>query len=838
MPRGSGAAERYATIIVDHRRAVLVVMMIATVLVGGGIAFLDGEIRMVQFEVDSDEHDAKAYVESNFESTDHEVTVVVLREGDVLEPASVMETMELQRALRANETVAATLADERSTVGVGNVVAYASNPELTDDRYTIDQKIHEIDVYSRAELVDDLGEALRTDELIPGDRPRAATLLPADYEAGDDHADARLLLVVHDENAEEDELLDAQLAIDHLVDEHVDRTDAYVFGRALTFDRGATATAESFGLIGPLAVVLMLAVLILTYRDPIDVILSVGGIALVLVWTAGFLGWTGIGFSQLLVAVPCLLVGLSIDHGFHVLMRYRESSGPDVPSDGAMNAALAGVVAAIGATTLTTMIGFLAGVASPVAVLREFGLVSAFGILSAFFVFGALLPAVKLEIDGQRKRRRTGSVPSSIGSDRPIARTMRGAAVVSRRAPVAVVAAAVLLALVGGYGLAHVDTSTERTDFLPDGQPAWMDGLPLGFGQDDNSLREEAIYIEETFDYQRDHSISVLLEGDPTDPTTLEAVRAGERAAVEATTLGTRTDGRPIIYSPLDVLETLSREDEQVAAAVDDADTTGDGLPDQDLHAVYDAAFKADPGTMAEVVHRTDEGEYAAVRIVVTVDDHAAESRVRWEMRSVADTAGSVSDGSATATGEPILSMYRERAVVTTVFVTFLSALVVITSLLTAAFRLRHGSWTLGAITIAPVILALAWVVGVMFLRSIPFNAETAIITGIAVGIGVDYAIHVTERFVQELGGRSAGEAIETALVETGGALLASAVTTVVGFGILTFTFVPSLQRFGLLTALFVTSAFVASVIVLPAMLTIWARSATAAGGDTDGHAN
>ena len=847
-PVGAGPVERYARTITDHHRVVLIVLLLATLVVGGGIVFLDGEIRMVQFEVDSDERDAMEYVDSNFASTDHRVTLVVVHGGDVLTPESVVETMELQRAIRADETVSPTLADDRSTVGAGTVVAFAADPNLVDEAYTIDDEIRTIDGHSQRELAADLEEGVIADGLIPGDRPSAETLLPVDYELGDDHLDARLVLVVHDENVGDDDLLAAQRTIDELVADQVETTDAFVFGEELTFDRGATATGESFALIGPLALFLVVGLLAVAYRDPVDVLLSVGGLALVLVWLAGFLGWTGIGFNQLLVAVPCLLVGLSIDHGFHVLMRYREERGRSITSADAMTFALAGVVVAIGATTITTMIGFLSGLSSPIGVLREFAVVSAFGIFAAFVVFGALIPALKVGIDGRRDRRSnrggradradrgsgtdradrgSGMVrkgPRSIGRLGPVDRTMGSVASVSRRAPTAVIVVALVLALGGAYGLAHVDTSTERTDFLPDGQPAWMESLPVDVGSSDHALRSEALLLEETFDREEDHSISVLIEGDPTDPSTLQAVREGERAAVEASTLGERTDGRSIIHSPLEVLDSIARADDRVAEAIDEADTTGDGIPDRDLASVYDAAFEADPVTMGEVVHRNDDGTYESVRLVVTVDGDADGPLVRGEMNRVAETVAG-SDRAAIATGEPILSAYQDRAVVTTVFATFLGALFVIATLLTVTFRVRYRSWALGPMTIVPVVVALAWVVGVMAALSIPFNAETAIITGIAVGIGVDYAIHVTERFLQERRERSVDEALETAAVETGGALLASVATTVAGFGVLALTFVPSLQRFGLLTALLVVCAFLASVLVLPALLSLWANS-------------
>jgi predicted RND superfamily exporter protein len=37
-----------------------------------------------------------------------------------------------------------------------------------------------------------------------------------------------------------------------------------------------------------------------------------------------------------------------------------------------------------------------------------------------------------------------------------------------------------------------------------------------------------------------------------------------------------------------------------------------------------------------------------------------------------------------------------------------------------------------------------------MAVLDIPFNSETVVITSLAIGLGVDYSIHVSERFVDE----------------------------------------------------------------------------------------
>jgi hypothetical protein len=58
---------------------------------------------------------------------------------------------------------------------------------------------------------------------------------------------------------------------------------------------------------------------------------------------------------------------------------------------------------------------------------------------------------------------------------------------------------------------------------------------------------------------------------------------------------------------------------------------------------------------------------------------------------------------------------------------------------------------SLGAVTLLPVLLTVCWLVGTVALLDIPISVTTALVGSISVGLGVDYAVHVTDRFGHEL---------------------------------------------------------------------------------------
>ena len=93
-------------------------------------------------------------------------------------------------------------------------------------------------------------------------------------------------------------------------------------------------------------------------------------------------------------------------------------------------------------------------------------------------------------------------------------------------------------------------------------------------------------------------------------------------------------------------------------------------------------------------------------------------------------------------------------------------------------------------------------------------------IAAVSIGIGISFAIHFIARYRQELarhGTRSV--AVRIAGEGTGLALVASAVSSAVGFGILALAPMPLFAAYGLLTALMILMALVATLAVLPALL-------------------
>ncbi|NHN57543.1 MULTISPECIES: RND family transporter [Halorussus] len=856
--------DRYADVLTSYSRVVLALLLVSTAVVGYGAANVDSGLTIASFGSDSTEAQKLDYIEANFATGDENTSVmqVVVRGDDVLTRESLLETLRLQQRLRDDETVGPTLREGQPTVGLSNLVATAAirraragNATAANDsrgapaprRPTLDAQIAQLESMSQSEIDRVLLGVLDPDRAATGPVD-PYTLLATDYEPGTTTASARVLFVFQRNDAGGDSLSEdaaaAQLATRDVADRTVDSTGVFVFGAGIVDELSGQATGESFAVITPFALVLVLGVLFVAYRDLLDVALGLLGTLLVLVWMGGFMGWAGVGVTQIIIAVPFLLIGLSIDYALHVVMRYREARAEehDRSPREAMRVGLAGVAVALAATTFTTAVGFTSNLVSPIESIRQFGLVSAFGIVSAFVVFAGLLPALKLELDGLLERLGVDRRKRAFGTGGTAVNRLLGlGATAARRLPVAVVLVALAVSAAGGYAATDVDTSINQVDFLPRDSPAWMDSLPGPLRPSDYEIRENVVFLNDRFVQSRDRSqVQILVEGPVTAPDTLDRLAAAREEINDSSTAITLASGRPAVDGPLSVVRRVAAENETVARVVAERDADGDGVPDEDLAAVYDAVYAAAPEEAAGVIHRAD-GEYRALRLSVSVRGGSDTGAVTSEMRAVAASVESGTDLTVTATGQPIINEIVNAELLLTLVETFLITLGVIVAFLTAVFYRRYGTLSLGAVTMVPVVFALSWILGAMYLLDIPFTTETAIIASIAIGIGVDYSIHISERFVDELS--AAGDpvaALETTLAGTGGALLASAVTTAGGFGVLLLALVPSLQRFGAVTGTAIVFAFASSVVVLPSLLVLWYRylgAGTPVGGSAAGTA-
>ena len=138
--------------------------------------------------------------------------------------------------------------------------------------------------------------------------------------------------------------------------------------------------------------------------------------------------------------------------------------------------------------------------------------------------------------------------------------------------------------------------------------------------------------------------------------------------------------------------------------------------------------------------------------------------------------------------------------------------------LITLSFGFRSVKQAI--ISLAPILLVVVWLYGLIFALGYSLNIVTVTIATISLGVGIDYCIHVTERYRE---GREKGENHRQALHGVGGAcalaLVGSAVSDIAGFSIIATSSMGLFNTFGLFSAMMIMLSLIASMVLTTAAL-------------------
>ncbi len=157
-------------------------------------------------------------------------------------------------------------------------------------------------------------------------------------------------------------------------------------------------------------------------------------------------------------------------------------------------------------------------------------------------------------------------------------------------------------------------------------------------------------------------------------------------------------------------------------------------------------------------------------------------------------------------------------ASIETLFRSYAIALLVITPLM----MLLLGSFRLGLIAMIPNLFPIVLTLGLMGWTGQPLEMFSLLIGSIALGLAVDDTIHFMHGFRRRFGQTGSVEiAVRDTLRTTGQALLFTSVVLTFGFLIYVLSDLNNLFRFGAFTSFSIVVAFLADVLLAPALMKV-----------------
>jgi len=575
--------------IVNRDTTVVGIFLVLTLLLAGGFGMTATDSGTSQFTEGVPAQEAFDDVNNNFERQPFEpgtgTTTLIHKSNNVLSKSAVLDMLRAQHRLKED--------DSQDVVGTSSV-AQAVALSIDQNATTLPAQIDSVEAAPTSVVKQAARQTLE-------ERPSIAGLLSNDLNRHEPSASATITTVTHSVEGTSDSagtqgtspLTPIQQEAAFIVGST--GADITVFGSGLISAELGSVISDSLILVIPAAVILILFFLIVSYRDPFDLLIGLICLGMAIMWTFGFMGWAGIPFTQMLIAVPPLLLAVGIDFGIHAVNRYREERVKGTEISPSMRITTDQLLPAFFIVTGTTVLGFAANGVSDLAPIRDFGLVAAVGIIFTFLIFGIFLPSLKHFIDRKRDKYNLPTFSTApIGTeDSAVGRVLTVGVGIARRAPYAFFIVVVLsTAVMGAYGTG-VDTRFTTEDFLPpEDNPEYLEELPASLAPSEYTVTDNINFLEDNFESSESDSVTIYIEGSMQQDYALESIyKANQNPPDSFVSNGRRASATSI----LGIINQYEQQSPEFRRLVQSNDINNNGIPDKNLPVIYDELYASRP---------------------------------------------------------------------------------------------------------------------------------------------------------------------------------------------------------------------------------------------------
>ena len=780
--------DRFGKKVSKYPKMTIVIIVVITLLSIFSMQFfgVEQEFSEESFMPDMEIAQASDEISADFTTTVSISILVKSNDNDILTSNNLVEMLQIENAIISNPDIVPSLyIPEIPSVNVNSVADIISQMALLQQGITnptMEQKISVIQNMNDNQIKQLINGILSSDETPIEVKGLFSMVLTKDFDINKGVIKAKGTMIIISLNpsiadgssgmysSDESGLSKTEKRMDEIVKSYnLKFLDMTVMGSSIIMDEIMEANNESMAILLPLAFGLVIIILAIIYRSGIDMLFSLLALMFAIIWVYGFGAAMGYSFNPMTTAVPILIVGLGIDYGIHITMRYREETKFGKIINQAIIITIASVGMALLLATVTTVVSFLSNLASPIYIIAEFGVLCAIGIIGSFITMTTFVPACKQIRDNRRLKKGKflgNESNNNIANNRrskiktigeaALDKTMGSGAVAAERHPIAVIII-VFLITIGAISTAiQLETTFNFEDFLPD----------------DLEISKDLDYMMTEFGISGGEAekVNILVKGDITNPEILRDIDLTIYNMNDDQSV-IKNANKPDVESILSVMKDWATNTSLYGVQDTNYDPdfetmyynvmTNDGIPSQDatkedIANLYSWLY-SNPNSISavqSVIHKTDGNIYdsTVLRISVNVDSNDNEAidnlyvDLKQDKKSLDDSADK-----ATVTGGSILTKVimdsLNESQIRSLIITIILSLIV----LSIVFWFKWRSVILGLITITPVIFCVAWTLGTMYLLDIPLNMMTITIASLTIGLGITYGIHITHRFLEDL---------------------------------------------------------------------------------------
>jgi predicted RND superfamily exporter protein len=547
----------------------------------------------------------------------------------------------------------------------------------------------------------------------------------------------------------------------------------YYAGSPMMITSIASLISDDLVRLFPIAFLLIAFVLFLGFRTVRGVLLPLLVATIAIIWVIGIMAITGSEMSMVSNNIPIVLLAVGTAYAIHVISRIDKVKEN---LNKAIVIALTSVTIPVILAALTTITGFVSFIfGSYLTMIRDFGLYTALGTFIALLLSLFFVPAVisAFSWDNKRKEIDSAEAGKSFLYDK-VLNPLQGFLFKYTKG---LLLAWILLTLTGIGGIFLIKRNVDVRNYFRTGNPTRVadDIMSKKFGGT--------------------KPIFVLFKGDIQSPDVLRTILKTEAYMKQS----------PGVAATQSIADLIV----EINAALGE----GSKIPDEkDKIEQLWFLLEGNESMQKFVSEEMDEAIIISKFLSPENKEKIEFSKYMKKFISENSTEGCTIE----ITGMPFIDVTMDRSLIYSQLGSLAIALLFVIIIVGAILR----SFTAGIYAAIPIISAIIILFGVMGYTGIPLNIATVLVASIAMGIGIDYSIHVITHFNNSI---KKGVSIKQALSDTigisGKAIIINVISVSAGFLVLLFSEMVPLQYFGLLICLSMVGSGLSALTFLPLIL-------------------
>ncbi|MDT8392347.1 MAG: efflux RND transporter permease subunit [Bacteroidales bacterium] len=562
-----------------------------------------------------------------------------------------------------------------------------------------------------------------------------------------------------------------------------DKIKIHVAGRPIVEGTMALLGPKDMKKMVPIVLLVIIIVLYIMLRSIKSTLLTMSVVFFSVLWAFGLMALLNIPIYAVTTMMPVMLIAIGVADGIHLYSHLQLflKKNPGASKKEATMDMLRKMWKPVAMTSVTTSVGFISLLTSEVLPIKYFGVFTAFGVMAAMFFSLVIIPA-GIMIFGLPKIKK-----QKISKKDTSHKLANGFALkVIRNKPwsIIITAAIIVLSVIGM-------------------QKIWINSSFLDKFERDSDIVLTDKFINEHFGGTT--SLNLVLDAGSENADIFkepEVLRLVEKMQNNV------EDSLPIVGNSFSLVDYVNRMNMVMNADREEFNRVPDS---KDMVAQYLLLYEmsGDPENLNKVV------DYNYSKLNVTFQLKSDNSK------AINSTLAIIDDYTDEFKEKGIEINYAGSGYKGLVFTdlilegqikSLILSLLIVVILLSLMFK----NIKTGLIGAVPITITALISFGVMGFLNIPLNTTTALLSSIAIGIGIDYAVHFIEQY--RLNAKITGDKLLTAqktMNHSGRAITYNAIVVIAGFMVLLFSVFPPNRELGALVSLNMFTSFAGTLTIM-----------------------